>query len=386
VGRVLSSRHVIQVLWGHGLGSASSAAPTVVSQAAARHREHPGTKGRLVAGEVLDALGDRQPGLPCQVIGSARLFPPQVAQERGLQGVEKHGRRPILSGAGRFQNLFKVLDRRAATVACGCSDHRGSLPGQRCSLLCDTAVVVDPQFTEPDLAGLYEALHPADERADFDFYLPLVLSAGSVLDVGCGTGELLRRAREAGHRGHLCGLDPADAMLDHGRVRTDIEWRHGDLASFTWDRGFDLVTMTGHAFQVFVDDEQIRRSLTAIRSALTKGGLFVFETRNPLVRAWESWTPDNEIVVLGPDGAELHMAHEVETPVAGDVITFTTTFTSPAWDRPRRSRSTLRFLDTDTLAVFLSDAGLTIAEQFGDWDRRPLRVTSPEIITVATRA
>ena len=246
--------------------------------------------------------------------------------------------------------------------------------------------MVDPQFTEPDLAGVYEALHPADGRADFDFYLPLVLSADAVLDVGCGTGELLRRAREAGHRGHLCGLDPADAMLDVGRVRTDIEWKHGDLASCTWDRGFDLVTMTGHAFQVLVEDEQIRRSLTTIRSALSVGGLFVFETRNPLVRAWESWTPDNEVAAFGPDGADLHMAHQVETPVDGDVISFTTTFTSSAWDGPRWSRSTLRFLDPAALASFLSDAGLTVAEQFGDWDRRPLSDVSPEIITVATRA
>lgn len=53
---------------------------------------------------------------------------------------------------------------------------------------------------------------------DFAFYLSLVTSARSVLDVGCGTGELLRLAREAGHRGDLCGLDPADPMLEHGRV------------------------------------------------------------------------------------------------------------------------------------------------------------------------
>ena len=79
------------------------------------------------------------------------------------------------------------------------------------------------------------------------------------------------------------------------------------------------------------------------------------------------------------------MAHQVDTHVVGDTVSFTATFTSPSWDQPLVSRSTLRFLDADSLSSFLSDAGLTIEEQFGDWDRQPLTDTSPEIITVARR-
>jgi hypothetical protein len=46
----------------------------------------------------------------------------------------------------------------------------------------------------------------------------------------------------------------------------------------------------------------------------------------------------------------------------------------------------LRFLDAGRLPAFLSDAGLAIEEQFGDWDRQPLTATSPEIITIARPA
>ena len=80
------------------------------------------------------------------------------------------------------------------------------------------------------------------------------------------------------------------------------------------------------------------------------------------------------------------MAHKVESPVAGDRVSFTTTFTSPGWIRPLLSHSTLRFLDADSLASFLSEASLAIEEQFGDWERQKLTDTSPEIITVARRA
>ena len=241
-------------------------------------------------------------------------------------------------------------------------------------------------FSEPSLSSLYDLFCPWEARGDFSFYLPLVMSAEAVLDVGCGMGALLKGAREAGHTGRLCGLDPANAMLDHARTRSDIEWILGDLASVEWDQTFDLVVMTGHAFQVFIEDEELRASLAAIRSVLAGDGRLAFETRNPPARAWESWTPDHAVEVVCADGAAVQMAHEVETPVDADVVSFNITFTCPRWDGPQVSRSTLRFLDADSLSTFLCDAGLAIEQQFGDWDRRPLIDTSPEIITIARRA
>ena len=246
-------------------------------------------------------------------------------------------------------------------------------------------MVVDRLFADASLAGLYDALCRNDDRGDFGFYLPLVMAAQSVLDVGCGTGMLLRLAREAGHTGRLCGLDPADAMLDQGRGRADIDWIHGDLESVRWDQEFDLIVMTGHAFQVLVGDDELRASLAAIRSALTEHGRFAFETRNPAARAWERWTPDNVTEINDPGGAIVAVWHQVQTPVRGDIVSFATTFTGGSWDRPQVSESTLRFPGADSLAQFLSEAGLVIEEQFGDWDRRPLTAASPEIITFARR-
>jgi hypothetical protein len=91
-------------------------------------------------------------------------------------------------------------------------------------------------------------------------------------------------------------------MLEQARKRSDIEWILGDLASVRWDREFDLVVMSGHAFQVFVKDDDLRVALAAIRAALTDDGRFAFETRNPLVREWERWTPAHANEVTGADG------------------------------------------------------------------------------------
>jgi len=244
--------------------------------------------------------------------------------------------------------------------------------------------MVDRLFAEPWLAELYDLWSPAERREDFGFYLPMVMSASRVLDVGCGTGELLAMARRAGHAGRLCGLDPADAMLAQARRRPGVDWMLGDLTTVTWDQEFDLIVMSGHAFQVLLGDDEIRAALAAIRSALVPGGRLAFETRNPPARTWERWTPEHPVEVTGPTGT-FRMENQVELPTDGELVSFTTTFSSPGWHRPQTSRSTLRFLDAGPLAGFLADAGLDIAEQYGDWDRQPLTEASPEIITIAAR-
>ncbi len=60
------------------------------------------------------------------------------------------------------------------------------------------------------------------QRAFFDpaHQATLALAAGivhqpaSVLDVGCGTGKLLRRARTYWPEAHLIGVDPANGMIE----------------------------------------------------------------------------------------------------------------------------------------------------------------------------
>jgi SAM-dependent methyltransferase len=243
--------------------------------------------------------------------------------------------------------------------------------------------MVDLLFSDGYLAGVYDAWCPRAVRDDFDFYLPRVMAADAVLDAGCGTGMMLHEARDAGHKGRLCGLDPAPGMLDRARRRGDIDWTLGELASATWEDEFDLIVMTGHAFQAIVTDAELRASLAAARRALAPAGRFAFETRNPAARAWERWTPEKAVQVIGPDGEAVRITTQVVVPFDGETVTFTHTFTGSSPVLPLRSASTLRFLDRATLADFLADAGLVVEHQFGDWNGGPLTAASPEIITIA---
>lgn len=248
-----------------------------------------------------------------------------------------------------------------------------------------TAAVVDHSFADLALAALYDSINPWGP--DDDFYLDLVSSADAVLDVGCGTGRLLARAAADGHPGRLTGLDPAAAMLVQARRRAPgVEWLLGDLRTRLWNGEFDLVTMTGHAFQALLGDEEVRAALRAVRCALGEGGRFVFETRNPAARPWQAWTPDRVREVADAHGRLVRVWHEIEDEPSGDRVTFTESFDSDDWPERRTSRATLRFLTPAALTRFLAEAGLRVDAQYGDWARGPLTATSPEIITLAVPA
>jgi SAM-dependent methyltransferase len=240
-------------------------------------------------------------------------------------------------------------------------------------------------YSDAEVAALYDVINPWDPaRAEVAFCTEHVMAAGAVLDLGCGTGSMLHHARDLGHTGRLVGLDPDESMLDRARRRTDIEWVCAVAADATWDRELDLATMTSNAFQCLVTDDELRASLTAIRTCLRDGGRFLFGTRHPQVRAWESWNPSKVVDIDDATGRKLRMWHEVESVVAG-VVTLTETTAEHDNTVLRVDRGSLRFLGVPALARFLTGAGFAIEAQYGDWRRGPITPTSREIITIARR-
>lgn len=246
----------------------------------------------------------------------------------------------------------------------------------------------DKLFEEPDLAAVYDLFAPPADRQDFAFYLPLIMQANSVLDLGCGTGALLHMARASGHKGRLCGIDPATGMIEQARKQASapaIEWVHGDITSEHWTKQFDLVVMTGHAFQVLLTDDELRTTLSLIRDALQPGGNFAFETRNPVVRGWRTWNEEYSDELTDQSGNLVRAEHVTQNSENSDFVSFTTTFYSPRWPEPKVSHSTLRFLSQAEITAFLEEASLEIEEQYGNWDRSEVTDESPEIITIARR-
>ncbi|HEY3869816.1 MAG TPA: class I SAM-dependent methyltransferase [Actinocrinis sp.] len=246
------------------------------------------------------------------------------------------------------------------------------------------------EFTEDDVAALYDAQYPWDEErfpAD-GYYIGLVMGAASVLDVGCGTGRMLHRARDLGHTGRFAGIDPDLASLNRARQHAglEVEWVEGTAADIAaipaWQGAFELATMVSHAFQCLIGDDELRASLAAVRGALADGGRFAFETRHPQARAWEQWAAAEPDRVVDARGRDLVVSWRIES-IADGVVAMTETTSTPDGTALHVGRGSLRFLEPAALNDLLGASGFKVEEQYGDWKHGPITSESREIVTVA---
>ncbi len=145
--------------------------------------------------------------------------------------------------------------------------------------------VNSPLYDDPALVRFYDLENGWGE--DTRFCARMAAQAASVLDLGCGTGLLLSSLPGTIR---LAGVDPAAAMLDVARSRPGgrhVTWIEGDARSVRLGETFDLIVMTGHAFQVFLTDADQLTALETIAAHLAPRGCFIFDSRNPAAREWQ---------------------------------------------------------------------------------------------------
>src|SRR5438445_13379759 len=67
---------------------------------------------------------------------------------------------------------------------------------------------------------MHRAFFDQTQKAVLDLVAGIVPRPGSVLDVGCGTGRLLRRANRYWPEAQLIGVDPANGMIEKAKLLT----------------------------------------------------------------------------------------------------------------------------------------------------------------------
>lgn len=230
--------------------------------------------------------------------------------------------------------------------------------------------MTDALFGEPRLAAIYDAVE-GERRGDLDHYLAIAGESGarSLLDVGCGTGILARRA--AGRGMEVTGVDPAAASLDVARGKPGAErvrWLHGDATGLP-ELQVDLATMTANVAHVFLTGEDWAATLRGVHAALRPGGHLVFEVRDPARRAWERWTRENTYQSLDVPGTGRLETWWDLIGVNGALVSYRRTYVFGADGTTLTSDSTRRFWSRAEIEDSLQAAGYALAEVLDAPDR-----------------
>ena len=240
----------------------------------------------------------------------------------------------------------------------------------------------DRLYSDPELVQFYDLDN--GWGPDNELCRQMAAEARSVLDLGCGTGRLAAALAEDGR--DVVGVDPAAAMLDVARRRdggAEIEWIEADARRLRLNRRFDLIVLTGHAFQVFLTPEDQTAVLTAIDLHLNPRGRFIFDSRNPAAQEWRGWVPGvSNWEIAHPTLGKVEAWNDAAHDPATGIVTYETHYRIVASGRHLMASSQIRFTAKAELEALIAEAGLHVTSWLGDWQESPWTPTSKEIIPV----
>ena len=229
----------------------------------------------------------------------------------------------------------------------------------------------DAIFANPRLAEIYD-LFDDPNRLDLAPYVTMAgeFNAHSVIDFGCGTGNLACRLTTLGKE--VIGIDPAEASLDVARRKAyadQVRWITGSSEKLSGLQA-DLIIMTGNVAQVFVTDEEWLATLSACSAALRPGGRLIFEVRDPAKEAWKAWNREQSYQVAEAPGIGIVESWVELLHVELPLVSFRHSFVFQRDASVVTSESTLRFRTQQEIIDSLASAQLAV-ESIRDAPDRP---------------
>lgn len=151
-------------------------------------------------------------------------------------------------------------------------------------------------------------LEMSDFQADLPFYLERVMTGGTILEIGCGSGRLSRPLAATGAA--VIAVDLSLAMLRLARLKTgtNISYLCMDMTELALSGKFDTIIIAYHTLNLLVSGDRIKRCLQQLRTVLKPGGKLLLQL----------FVPDQTLLALG--AKKLFQFQIIEQPEGGKVI------------------------------------------------------------------
>lgn len=233
----------------------------------------------------------------------------------------------------------------------------------------------------------YDAQYGNSYVGELSFFQDLIShqKVSSLLDVCCGTGLVTIPLTR--NLSHVVGIDFSRSMIDFAKYKSssisDIVFYEMDASDFNLETVFDLIAMTGNAFQAFISDVDFSLMLKNIKSHMHADSLFVFDSRLPCpqhfetTNGYEHWSsyisPTGENVeVYGLDSRHPQLINTMLHHVRREYEN----------GEQYNSYIELKYRSFDEIVKCLERNGLQLVEYYADWKKTPLTETSTSFVGV----
>ncbi|WP_413382558.1 class I SAM-dependent methyltransferase [Alkalihalobacillus sp. 1P02AB] len=236
---------------------------------------------------------------------------------------------------------------------------------------------------------MYDFLNEGNKK-DFDVLLEWIKPGDKLLELACGTGRLTIPFAEKGFA--ITGIDLHEGMLEKAKTKAEakglsIPFYQQDCTMLSLPEMNQFTFMTGNSFQHFLTNEAQDKLLQSIAKHLETEGLFIFDTRNPLLS--ELAQPDIYDTSFTDHRGFDVKEHHIETYDDATQILHCETkrklYKDGVFIRNEKDNISLRYVFPLEMKRLLRSFGFTILQAYGNWNKTPLTKESPQMIYICRK-
>jgi SAM-dependent methyltransferase len=195
-----------------------------------------------------------------------------------------------------------------------------------------------------------------------------------ILDLACGTGVLALELARMGHQVH--GIDISPEMIERAKDRSvdmpGVSFQVGDMRNFELAERFHICTCTFDSINYLLEADEVKQMFCHVAKALERSGVFVFDsnTEQLYINRHKGTHPRE----LGDESFVQKCIYDSAKKEAKTVFEFSDGTTEVHIQRP---------YELGELEPLLGEAGLSIIDTFGGYDRRPYDPKTERLFCIA---
>jgi SAM-dependent methyltransferase len=243
----------------------------------------------------------------------------------------------------------------------------------------------------------YYDIAEGDRSAFVELYGSLITErVRSLLELGCGTGVItIALAQHIAQHDNgngvmrVTGLDESAEMLRIAHARDEcIEWVLGDFRAPPLSGSYDLVICCNNSLQLLLSEDDLGAAFRAARQLLAPGGIFAFDIYQPNLAYLRAGQTDRLVLCVADErGRPLEVRENFIYDADSRILTVDRRLREPGEGGALLAtiHYKLRQYFAGDIERLLKNAGLVVAERYGDFDRSPFTSRSKKQILVCER-